>query len=124
MERIVTDKAPKPIGPYSQAIKFGNLVFTSGQIGIDPNTGKITEGEIEQEAEQVFCNLARVLEAAGTRFQNAVKVTVFMTDLSNFPRVNRVYARYFKEPFPARSCFQVAALPAGARIEIEIVAGC
>ncbi len=122
-EEIRTDKAPKPIGPYSQAIRFGNLVFTSGQVPVNPETGELVKGDIQQEAEQVFKNLAHVLEAAGTSLANAVKVTVFLTDLGDFGRVNEVYARHFGEPFPARSCFQVGALPAGARIEIEVVAG-
>ena len=123
-EEVRTDEAPKPIGPYSQAIKLGNLVFTSGQIPMNPETGKMVEGDIEREAEQVFRNLAHVLEAAGTSLARAVKVTVFLTDLGDFGRVNEVYARHFGEPFPARSCFQVVALPAGARIEIEVIAEC
>ncbi len=123
-EAVSTDKAPKPIGPYSQAVRHGNRVFTSGQVGIDPATGKMVEGDVTVEAEQVFVNLEQVLAAAGTSLKRALKVTVFLTDLGDFGRVNEVYARHFDEPFPARSCFQVAALPAGARIEIEAIAEC
>jgi len=123
-EAVVTDRAPKPIGPYSQAIRHGNLVFTSGQIPVDPATGRLVSGDIAQEAEQVFRNLAQVLEAAGTSLDRAVKLTVFLTDLRDFGRVNEVYARQFAKPFPARSTVQVAALPAGARVEIEAIAEC
>ena len=119
---ILTDKAPKPIGPYSQAVQYGNLVFTSGQIPIDPVTGNLVVGDIVKETEQVFVNLAAVLAAAGTSLDRAVKTTVFLTDMSLFGKVNEVYARYFHEPFPARSTVQVAALPKGVSVEIEIVA--
>uniref|UniRef100_A0A7C4CBQ0 RidA family protein n=1 Tax=candidate division WOR-3 bacterium TaxID=2052148 RepID=A0A7C4CBQ0_UNCW3 len=121
---IRSSQAPEPIGPYSQAIKVGNLVFTSGQIALDPGTGSLVRGSIEQETAQVFENLKAVLAAAGTSLDRAVKVTVFLTDMGQFPRVNEVYARYFKEPFPARSTVQVAALPKGVAIEIEVVAEC
>lgn len=119
---ILTDKAPKPIGPYSQAVQYGNLVFTSGQIPIDPATGELVTGDIVQETEQVFANLAAVLAAAGTELGRAVKTTVFLTDMGLFGKVNEVYARHFREPFPARSTVQVAALPKGVSIEIEVVA--
>ena len=119
---ILTDKAPKPIGPYSQAVRYGNLVFTSGQIPIDPATGNLVTGDIVKETEQVFTNLAAVLEAAGTNLGRAVKTTVFLTDMGLFGKVNEVYARYFHEPFPARSTVQVADLPKGVSIEIEVVA--
>jgi 2-iminobutanoate/2-iminopropanoate deaminase len=121
---VLTDKAPKPIGPYSQAVKLGNFVFTSGQIAIDPATGNLVTGDIVAETEQVFANLAAVLEAAGTNLKRAVKVTVFLTDLAHFGKVNEVYARCFSEPFPARSTVQVAALPKGVAVEIEVVAEC
>jgi 2-iminobutanoate/2-iminopropanoate deaminase len=121
-QAVLTDKAPKPIGPYSQAVRFGNLVFTSGQIPIDPATGNLVTGDIVKETEQVFVNLAAVLAAAGTSLERAVKTTVFLTDMGLFSRVNEVYARHFKEPFPARSTVQVAALPKGVAIEIEVVA--
>jgi 2-iminobutanoate/2-iminopropanoate deaminase len=119
---ILTDKAPKPIGPYSQAVRYGNLVFTSGQIPIDPATGDLVTGDIVKETEQVFVNLAAVLAAAGTNLERAVKTTVFLTDMGLFAKVNEVYARHFREPFPARSTVQVAALPKGVSIEIEVVA--
>ncbi len=119
---ILTDKAPKPIGPYSQAVQYGSLVFTSGQIPIDPKTGDLVAGDIVKETEQVLTNLAAVLAAAGTSLERVVKTTVFLTDMGLFGRVNEVYARHFKEPFPARSTVQVAALPKGVSIEIEVVA--
>jgi len=119
---VLTDKAPKPIGPYSQAVRYGDLVFTSGQIPIDPATGNLVTGDIVKETEQVFANLAAVLAAAGTGLERAVKTTVFLTDMSLFAKVNEVYARHFREPFPARSTIQVAALPKGVSIEIEVIA--
>jgi 2-iminobutanoate/2-iminopropanoate deaminase len=119
---VFTDSAPKPIGPYSQAVRYGNLVFTSGQIPIDPATGNLVSGDIMKETEQVFANLAAVLAAAGTELRRAVKTTVFLTDMGQFAKVNEVYARHFGEPFPARSTVQVAALPKGVSVEIEIVA--
>jgi 2-iminobutanoate/2-iminopropanoate deaminase len=122
-QAVSTESAPKPIGPYSQAVKYGGMVFTSGQIPVDPATGKMVEGDIQAQTEQVFRNLAAVLAAAGTGLQNAVKVTVFLADMADFPKVNEVYARQFEQPFPARSCVEVSALPAGARVEIELAAG-
>jgi 2-iminobutanoate/2-iminopropanoate deaminase len=119
---ILTEKAPKPIGPYSQAVRYGNLVFTSGQIPIDPATGNLVVGDIVKETELVFANLAAVLAAAGTSLDRAVKTTVFLTDMGLFAKVNEVYARHFREPFPARSTVQVAALPKGVSIEIDVVA--
>jgi 2-iminobutanoate/2-iminopropanoate deaminase len=123
-QEVLTDKAPKPIGPYSQAVKAGGFVFTSGQIPIDPATGTLVTGDIVRETEQVFANLGAVLDAAGTSLGRAVKVTVFLADMGQFGKMNEVYARYFAPPFPARSAFQVAALPKGAGIEIEVVAEC
>lgn len=119
---ILTDKAPKPIGPYSQAVRFGDLVFTSGQIPIDPATGDLVTGDIVKETELVFANLAAVLAAAGTSLERAVKCTVFLTDMGQFGKVNEVYTRNFREPFPARSTIQVAALPKGVSVEIDVVA--
>jgi 2-iminobutanoate/2-iminopropanoate deaminase len=119
---VLTDKAPKPIGPYSQAVRYGNLVFTSGQIPIDPVTGELVTGDIVRETEQVFANLAAVLAAAGTDLGRAVKTTVFLTDMGQFGKVNEVYARHFREPFPARSTVQVAVLPKGVSVEIDVVA--
>ena len=118
---IQTDKAPAAIGPYSQGIITGNLVFTSGQLPIDPATGKIPEGPIEDKAHLVFKNLEAIAEKAGTSLDAAVKTTVYLADIKDFAAVNQVYAQYFKEPFPARSAFQVAALPLGADIEVEAV---
>jgi len=118
---IQTDKAPKAIGPYSQAIATETLLFTSGTIPIDPQTGTIPEGDIEDHAHLVFRNLSALAEAGGTSLAKAVKVTVFLTDLSNFAVVNGVYAQYFSEPYPARSAVQVAALPLGAAIEVEAI---
>jgi len=118
---VQTDKAPQAIGPYSQAIATETLLFTSGTIPIDPRTGKIPEGSIEDHAHLVFRNLRALAEAGGASLANAVKVTVFLTDLANFQRVNAVYAQYFSEPYPARSAVQVAALPLGAAIEVEAI---
>ncbi|ACN13434.1 putative translation initiation inhibitor (YigF-like protein) [Desulforapulum autotrophicum HRM2] len=118
---INTDKAPAAIGPYSQAVKTGNMLFTSGQLPIDPATGKIPEGSIEIRAHRVFKNLAAIAEEAGTNLDKAVKTTVYLADIKDFAAVNTVYAEYFKAPFPARSAFQVAALPLGADIEVEAI---
>jgi 2-iminobutanoate/2-iminopropanoate deaminase len=120
-KQIKTDKAPAAIGPYSQAIVSGNLLFTSGQLGIDPATGKLSEGTIEEQAHLVFRNLKAIAEEAGTSLDHAVKTTVFLADIGNFQAVNAVYAEYFNEPYPARSAFQVAALPLGASLEIEAI---
>lgn len=119
--RINTDKAPAAIGPYSQGIVSGNLLFTSGQLPIDPATDKLSEGTIEEQAHIALRNLSAIAEKAGSSLEKAVKVTVFLADIANFQAVNGVYAEYFKEPFPARSAFQVAALPLGAALEIEAV---
>ncbi len=116
---VNTDKAPAAIGPYSQGVITGNLLFTSGQLPIDPATGKIPDGSIEDHAHIVFKNLTAIAKEAGTSLDNAVKITVFLADIGNFQAVNSVYAQYFKEPFPARSAFQVAALPLGASLEVE-----
>jgi 2-iminobutanoate/2-iminopropanoate deaminase len=121
-ESIRTDGAPAPVGPYSQAVKAAGFVFSSGQIPLDPATGRLVAGDVRAEAEMVFRNLAAVLEAAGSSLDRAVKVLVFLTDMADFGAVNEVYARWFKEPYPARSCVAVAGLPKGARVEIELVA--
>lgn len=118
---VKTDRAPAAIGPYSQGVVSGRLLFTSGQLPIDPATGKLCEGTIEEKAGIVFKNLEAIAEAAGTTLDNAVKTTVFLADIANFQAVNQVYAQYFKEPFPARSAFQVAALPLGADLEVEAI---
>jgi 2-iminobutanoate/2-iminopropanoate deaminase len=118
---IKTDRAPAAIGPYSQGVVSGNLLFTSGQLPIDPATGKIPEGSIEDKAHIVFKNLEAIAREAGTSLDNAVKTTVYLADIANFQAVNSVYAQYFQEPYPARSAFQVAALPLGADVEVEAI---
>ena len=124
-EEIRTEGAPAPVGPYSQAIRAGGLLFASGQIPLDPATGKIVTGEIEVEARQVLANLAAVLEAGGSGMNRVVKATVYLTDLSLFPRVNAIYAEYFSaKPAPARVTVGVASLPLGARVEIDAIALC
>lgn len=119
---IVTDKAPKALGPYHVAIQSGKFVFTSGQVGIDPATNAIVEGGIEAETRQVFENLRNVLEAAGSSLDLVVKTTVFLRDMNDFTRMNAVYAEYFTSGYPARSTVQVAALPRNAAVEIEVIA--
>ncbi len=123
-ELINTDKAPAAIGPYAQAIKANGLVFTSGQIPIDPATGNIVAGGIEEQAAQVLNNLREVLSAAGAGFQDVVKTTVFIKDMNEFPKLNAVYAQYFTQPYPARSTVEVARLPKDVLVEIEAVAVC
>ena len=119
---IKTNKAPQAIGPYSQAIVAGELVFTSGQIAIDPNTGEMVEGGIEEQTEQVLRNLSAVLEAARSSTGHVLKTTVFLADMADFDAMNEVYRRHFRENPPARSTLQVARLPRNARVEIEAVA--
>jgi 2-iminobutanoate/2-iminopropanoate deaminase len=120
---VLTPGAPAPVGPYSQAIVAGGFVFASGQIPLDPGSGKLVEGEFEAQVERVLDNLRAVLEAAGASLDAVVRTNVFLTDLSLFPRMNAVYGRYFTaDPKPARSTIGVAALPLGSRIEIEAVA--
>jgi 2-iminobutanoate/2-iminopropanoate deaminase len=119
---ISTPSAPKAIGPYSQAIRTGNLVFTAGQIGLDPSTMEIVAGGIEAQTRQVLTNLQHVLEAAGSGLNHVVKTTVFLTDMANFAAMNVVYAEYFPENPPARSTVAVAGLPKGGLVEIEAIA--
>ncbi len=119
---VHTDRAPKAVGPYSQAIRSGNLVFTAGQVPIDPATGKIEATTIEDQTRRVLDNLKAVLEEAGSGLERVVKTTVFMVDLGEFAAMNAVYAGYFPAAPPARSTVQVGALPLGARVEIECVA--
>ena len=121
-EIISTDKAPGAIGPYSQAIKTGGMVFCSGQIPIDPVTGEFVSNDISEQTEQVLKNLAAVLEAADTDLSNVVKTTVFLADMSDFAAMNEVYGRYFNENKPARATVQAARLPRDARVEIECIA--
>lgn len=120
-EVIASAAAPSAIGPYSCGIKTGNLVFLSGQLGIDPATGKMPEGAVAQ-AEQSLANVEALLTAAGATFADVVKTTVYLADIADFAAVNEVYASKFSEPYPARSAFQVAALPAGGLVEIEVIA--
>ncbi|MCK4641960.1 MAG: RidA family protein [Candidatus Marinimicrobia bacterium] len=119
---ITTDKAPKAIGPYSQAIVSNGFVFTSGQIPINPETGKITATDIKSQVRQDLLNLAAVLEAAGANLKNVVKLTVFMVDLSDFSKLNEVFMEFFPEKQPARSAIQVSRLPLDVLVEIEAVA--
>lgn len=120
-EIIQTDQASKALGPYSQAVKVNGLIFTSGQLGINPATGELAEGAVNQ-AEQAFRNLSAVLEEAGSGLDKIIKATVFFKDLNQFTAVNEVYATHFSSDFPARSAFQVAKLPLDAEIEIEVIA--
>jgi 2-iminobutanoate/2-iminopropanoate deaminase len=122
LEVIHTDHAPKAIGPYTQAIRVGDFIYTAGQIALDPATGQLVEGGIEAQTRQVWQNLSYVLEAAGSDRRHVVKTTVFMHDLGEFAQMNAVYAEFFPEHKPARSTVGVAALPRGAAVEIECVA--
>ncbi len=121
-EVISTDKAPGAVGPYSQAILKGDMLFASGQVALDPATGKVVEGDVSAQAEQCLKNVQAVLAAANMTVENVVKVTVFITNMADFPLVNEVYKKFFTEPFPARSCVGVASLPLGVQVEIEITA--
>ena len=121
MRTIATDRAPAAIGPYSQAQQAGGLIFTSGQLGADPATGTLPEG-VEAQARQAFANLAAILEAAGSSLKKVVKTTVFIKNMGDFAKVNAVYAEFFAEPYPARSCVEVAALPKGGLVECEAIA--
>ena len=123
MKKVVqTDKAPKAVGPYSQAVRAGNFVFTAGQIPLDPVSGKVVAGGIKEQTHRALENLRAVLAASGTDFSKVVKSTVFLDDLKNFAQFNEVYAEYFPKDPPARSTFQVAGLPLGAKVEIELIA--
>ncbi len=121
MKKITTEKAPAAIGPYSQAVTVGELVYTSGQIAIDPATGELVAGGVKEQTEQVMKNLGEVLKAAGSGYEKAIKTTCFLTDIADFAIFNEVYGRYFTEK-PARSCVAVSALPKGALVEVEVVA--
>ncbi len=123
MEAISTPLAPLPVGPYSQAIKVdGHFLFLSGQIPIDPDTGKLIEGDIGSQTDRVMANIGAILDACGAGFSNIVKTTIFLVDMADFGQVNGAYSKFFPDRAPARSCIQVSALPLGARIEIECVA--
>ena len=124
MKKIIsTTKAPSAIGPYSQAIQVGNLIYTSGQIPINPVTGSFVEGGIKEQTRQSLLNVKAILEEAGLTMGNVVKTTVFMADMNDFADMNAVYAEFFAEPYPARSAVAVKTLPKGALVEIEVVAG-
>jgi 2-iminobutanoate/2-iminopropanoate deaminase len=123
-EVIINKKAPAAIGPYSPALKVGNLIFASGQLPIDPETGEMIEGDIEVKTRRVLENLKAVLEPYSIGLENVVKTTIFLKDMNNFARVNKVYGEYFKEKFPARSCVEASRLPKDAEIEIEAIAFC
>ena len=120
-EIISTDNAPQAIGPYSQAVKTGNLIFISGQIPLDPKTGDIVDGSIEDQANQVLDNIKSICEAAGQGLEDIVKITIFLTDLGNFATVNEVMKNYFKEPYPARATVEISGLPLGVNVEIEAI---
>jgi len=119
---VVTDAAPKAIGPYSQAMTAGKFVFTAGQVALDPKTGEVVGKTTAEQTEQVLKNLAAVLQAAGTSFENVVKTTVFLIDMGDFPAMNEVYARHFGTHKPARSTVQAAGLPKNVRVEIDVIA--
>ncbi|MBQ7820913.1 MAG: RidA family protein [Clostridia bacterium] len=121
MEKIATDKAPSAIGPYSQAVMTGNTVYTSGQIALDPATGALNGDDIKTQTEQVMKNLAAVLDAAGTSFENVVKTTCFLADIADFAAFNEIYGKYITSA-PARSCVAVKDLPKGALVEVEVIA--
>ena len=122
METIHTDNAPKAIGPYSQAVKAGNMLFVSGQIPIDPKTGELSSGTISEQTKLVLTNIGTILKAAGYGYENVVKTTCLLADISDFADMNKVYAEFFKQNPPARSAFAVKDLPKGARLEIEVIA--
>lgn len=120
-EIIFTDRAPKAIGTYSQAIKVNNTVYISGQIPLLPDTMEVLEGSVEEQIHQVFKNLQAIIEAAGGTFENVVKLNIFLTDLSNFPTVNQVMSQYFAEPYPARAAIGVKELPKDVPVEMDAV---
>lgn len=121
-KEIRTEKAPGAIGPYSQAVEAGGMIYTSGTIPIDPETGELVTGSVEQQAKQAISNLKNLLEAAGSSMDKVVKTVVFIKDMEDFAKVNEVYAGYFSQPYPARSCVEVARLPKDVAVEIEAVA--
>ena len=121
-EIITTDRIAPSVGPFSAAVRAGDLLFLSGQVALDPATGKLIAGDIGAQTEQVFANISAVLEAAGKSFDDVMKTTVYLADMKDFGAMNTVYARHFQTPYPARTTIQVAALPLGAAAEVEIVA--
>ena len=121
-EAIASDAAPKAIGPYSQAIRSGSLLFVSGQIPLDPATGAMIDGDIAAQTHRVFANLQAILEAAGASFDHVVRTTVYLADMNDFATVNEIYGTYFSSPAPARATVQAARLPKDARVEIDLIA--
>jgi 2-iminobutanoate/2-iminopropanoate deaminase len=121
-DAVSSERAPKAIGPYSQAVRAGSLVFVSGQIPLDPATGVMVDGDIAAQTHRVFANLAAILEAAGTSFDRVVRTTVYLADMNDFATVNEVYGSYFSSPAPARATVQAARLPKDARVEIDLIA--
>jgi 2-iminobutanoate/2-iminopropanoate deaminase len=121
-QAISSPDAPKAIGPYSQAVRAGQLLFVSGQVPLDPATGQLVDGDIAAQTRRVFDNLAAVLKAGGRSFADVVRTTVFLADMNDFATVNEVYGTYFSEPYPARATVQVARLPKDARVEIDVIA--
>jgi 2-iminobutanoate/2-iminopropanoate deaminase len=121
-EAIATDKAPKAIGPYSQAVRMGNLLFCSGQIPLDPATGQLVMGDIAAQTRQVFANLGAVLAEGGASFNHVARTTVYLADMTDFAAMNEVYGTFFGTPAPARSTLQAAGLPRNARVEIDVIA--
>jgi 2-iminobutanoate/2-iminopropanoate deaminase len=121
-KEIKTEKAPKAIGPYSQAIEANGMIFASGQIAIDPSTGELNTGSIDEQTRMVLSNLKAVLEAGGSSLDKAVKCTVFLQDLNDYAQMNAVYGEFFKSPYPARAAVQVARLPKDVKVEIEVIA--
>jgi 2-iminobutanoate/2-iminopropanoate deaminase len=119
---VITDRGPKPIGPYSQAIKATGVIYLSGQVALDPKSDEMIVGDIRQQTERVFENIKGILEAAGSNLHHVVKATVFLKDMNDFPSMNEVYARYFTSAPPARSTVQVSRLPKDALVEIEVIA--
>ncbi len=123
MKKIIsTENAPKAVGPYSQAVWANDLLFISGQIPIDPSTGKFVSEDVKEQTKQVFKNLGSILQEAGMDFENIVKATVYLADMNDFAAMNEVYASFFEKDFPARAAFQVVKLPLGAKVEIEAIA--
>lgn len=123
MKKIIdTPKAPKAVGPYSQAVDTGNMLFVSGQLGLDPATGALVSEEVTEQAKQVLSNVQAIVEAAGYKMENIVKATVFLADIDDFIPVNRIYKTYFTNEYPARAAYQVGGLPLGGKVEMEVIA--
>ncbi len=122
MKIINTEKAPAPVGPYSQAIECNGFLFCSGQIAIDPDTNEVIQGDVTEQAQLVMKNIGAVLDASGLNYSDVVKTTIFLSDMGTFAQVNEVYAKYFGETKPARSCVEASALPKGVDVEIEVLA--